>query len=89
MWRVTSLPKGKILDWANFKAFSDNKSNVAKVTIFFFDKPENIVGKGENASYLHFLLSFNVFKNPIYQGSSKPGVCGKDLRVNRPMCHIQ
>ena len=44
------------LDWTKFKAFADDKSNVAKIVIFGFDSVENIIGKGENAGYQHFLL---------------------------------
>ena len=36
--------------------FADNKVNVAKMTISVFDRAENIVGKGENDGYQHFLL---------------------------------
>ena len=39
-----------------FKAFADNKINVAQMLISVFDRVENIMGKGENAGYLHFLL---------------------------------
>ena len=40
------------------KFFLDDKLKVAKRTNFFLDKTENIVRKGENSGYLHFLLSF-------------------------------
>ena len=34
---------------------------------FIFDRVENIVGKGENAGYKHFLLNPRCFpKNPVY-----------------------
>ena len=36
--------------------FSDNKIKVAKMIIVIFERVENIMGKGENAVYLHFLL---------------------------------
>ena len=36
--------------------------------IYVFDRVENIVGKGENAVYQHFLLSLNVFKNSPFLG---------------------
>ena len=35
--------------------------------IFVFDRVENIVGNGENASYQYFLLSYNVFKRLPFQ----------------------
>ena len=38
------------------KVLADNKLKVAKMPIFFFDRVENHVGKGENAGYQHFLL---------------------------------
>ena len=36
------------------EAFAEDK--VLKTVIFVFDRVENIVGKGENAGYQHFLL---------------------------------
>ena len=35
---------------------------------FFLELVENIVGKGENAGYQHFLLSNNVFQRFLFQG---------------------
>ena len=35
---------------------------------FVFDRVENIVGKGENAGYQHFLLFLIVFKRLFSQG---------------------
>ena len=43
-------------EWTKFKAFADDKLNVAKIMISVFDRVENIVGKGENAGYQYFLL---------------------------------
>ena len=57
-----SLPNDKIRDWPKVKAFADDKMKLAKMIIFVFDRDENIVGKGENACYQHFLLFQNVFK---------------------------
>ena len=48
-----SLPNDKILDWTKFRAFADDKLNVAKMMIFVCDRVENIVRKGENAGYQH------------------------------------
>ena len=53
---VNSLPSNKILDWSKFKAFSDDKLNVVRIMISVSDRVENIVGKGENAGYQHFLI---------------------------------
>ena len=38
------------------KAFTDDKLNVDKMTIFLLDRVENTEGKIENACYQHFLL---------------------------------
>ena len=51
-----SLPKDKFLDCSKFKAFADDKLNLAKKLEFELGRVENIVGKGENAGYQHFLL---------------------------------
>ena len=50
------LPNNKIVDNSKSKAFADDKIKVLKMMIFAFDRVENIVGKGENADYQHFLL---------------------------------
>ena len=44
------------LDWTKFKAVTDYKIIYAKSMIFAFIQVENIVGKGENACYQHYLL---------------------------------
>ena len=53
-----SLPNNKILHRSKLKAFADDKMNVAQKLKFFYGKigNRNIVGKGENAGYQHFLL---------------------------------
>ena len=45
---INPLPNGKILDRTKFKAFADDKINVAEMMISLSD---NIVVKGENAGY--------------------------------------
>ena len=60
---LTLLPNDKILALTKLKLFADDKANVAKMMTYVFDRVENIVGKGENAGYKHFLLSHNVFKS--------------------------
>ena len=45
------LPNDKILDVIKLKAFTDDKLEVAKMTIYLFDREENTVGEGENAGY--------------------------------------
>ena len=51
-----------MLDFSKLKAFADDKIRVSV-------REENIVGKGENAGYQHFLLfPNNVFKSLLSQG---------------------
>ena len=53
---INSLPNDKILDWSKLKAFADDKFNIVKIMEIVVNNTENIVGKGENAAYQHFLL---------------------------------
>ena len=69
-----SLPNNKILDVTKLKAFADDKINIAQVKISIFDKVENIVGKGENAGYQHFLLFPQCFQKASFLGSLKVGI---------------
>ena len=50
------LSFSKELNWTKFKAFADNKWTAVKVFVSCFDRVENIVRKGENAGFQHFLL---------------------------------
>ena len=56
MISVNSLPKEKILEWCELQDFSDNKINVKEKFKFSLGREENMVEKGENAGYQHFLL---------------------------------
>ena len=47
------------------QAFADDKFNVAQITISVSDREENIVGKGENAGYQHFLLFPHCFQKAV------------------------
>ena len=62
--KFNSLPNNKILDWSKFKAFADDKFTVARLMISVVFRTENIVGKGENVGYQHFLLSLRCL-NPL------------------------
>ena len=59
---------------AKLKAFAVDKINVALMMISVFDRIENIVGKEENAGYLHFLLSAQCFEKASFLGSLKVGI---------------
>ena len=64
---VNSLPNKKILDWSKLKAFADNIMNLNEKLKLVLGRIENIVEKGENAGYQHFLLSHNIFKSFLLQ----------------------
>ena len=68
-----SSPNEKILDWSKFKAFADDKIDVTQKLKFVLEMVENIVGKGENAGYQHFLLFPQCFQKVPFTGSSKVG----------------
>ena len=53
---MNSLPNDKISDWFKVKAFAGSKINKTEKLKFVFGRKENIVGKGKNAGYQHFLL---------------------------------
>ena len=41
---------------------------------FLYDRVENIVGKGKNAGYQHFLVFTQCFQKPSSTGSLKVGI---------------
>ena len=71
---INSLPKDKIVDWSKLKAFADDKIKVLKMMTIVFNRVENIVGKGENAGFQHFLLLPQCFQKAFYSGSLKVGI---------------
>ena len=50
-----------------------SKCNVKKKK-FFWELVENIIGKGENAGYQHFLLFLQCFQKVSFTGSLKVGI---------------
>ena len=64
-----SLPNDKILDWSKLKAFADDKCD--KKLKIVLGRVENIVGKGENACYQHFLLFPQCFQKAYFSRSFK------------------
>ena len=71
---VNSLLNDKFLDWFKLKAFADDKINVAEKLKFTLGRIENIVGKGENAGYQHFLFFLQGFQKSFSSGSLKIGI---------------
>ena len=69
-----SLPNAEIMEWSKLKAFAEIKINVTEKLIFVFEKLENIMGKGENAGYQHFLLFPQCFQKTSYTGSLIVGI---------------
>ena len=67
--RVNSLPNNKILNLSKLKAFADNKINVTEKLKLLLEMVENIMKKGENAGYQHFLLFPQCFQKDPYTGS--------------------
>ena len=63
-----SLSNDKLLDWSKLKSLMDNKINVTEKSKFVFGQVENIMGKGENAGYQHFLLFAQCFQSLQFQG---------------------
>ena len=72
--QFNSLPHNKISDWSKLKAFADDKLNATEKLKFVLGRVENIVGKGENAGYQHFLLFPQCFQKPSLSGSLKVGI---------------
>ena len=62
------------LDWTKMKAFADDNINVIKNLKLLRGRVENILGKGENAGYQHFLLFPKCFQKPSSSGELKLGI---------------
>ena len=69
-----SLPNNKIYGLSKSKALADDKINVSEKLKFDLGRVENIVGKGENAGYQHFLLFPQCFQKASFPGSLKVGI---------------
>ena len=50
------LPNDKFLDWSKLKALADDKIIVTEKLKFVLGRVENMMEKGENTVYQHFLL---------------------------------
>ena len=66
---INSSPKNKFSDWSILKAFADNKMNETEILKYVLQRVENIVGKGVNAGYQHFLLFQLSFQKASCTGS--------------------
>ena len=63
---VNPLPNDKILVWSKLKAYADDKIIVTEKLKIVLGRIENIVEKGENAGYQHFLLFPQCFQKAYY-----------------------
>ena len=68
------LQNDKILDCSKFKSFADDKINVNEQLKFCLGGVENIMGKGENADYQHFLLFPQCSQKASLSRSFKVGI---------------
>ena len=60
-----------MFDWSKLKVFAEDNINVNKKFQFVLGRVENIVGKGENAGYQHFLLFPQCFQKASFSGLLK------------------
>ena len=67
IWHKLTLSNDRILDLSKLKAFADDKCD-SKKPKFTFGRVENIVGKGENAGYQHYLLFPICFQKHTFSG---------------------
>ena len=67
--KIHSLPDNKILYLSKLEAYADNKFNFTHIIKFVFGREVNIVEKGENAGYQHFLLFPQCFHKAFYKVS--------------------
>ena len=79
--RITSLRNDKDLDWSKLKAFADNRIGVNEMMICLSNRIENIVGKGENAGFQHFLLFPQCFQQTSSLRSSKVGIVWERVKI--------
>ena len=80
---MNSLSNAKILDRSKLKAFAEDKSNAIEKIKFLLEWVENFVGKGENASFQHFLLFPKCFQKSLFLGVVKSRDFG---RVHHCFC---
>ena len=76
---INSLPNDKILDLTKFQAFADRKIILIEKLKFMWERVENIVGKGKNTGYQHFLLFPLCFQKLLFQRCQNWELYGKEL----------
>ena len=72
---LDSLPNDKFFNLVQIESnCRRQKKKVLEKIIFVFDRVENIVGKGQNAGYQHFLLFPQCFQKAFYSRLLKVGI---------------
>ena len=74
LYIFNSLPNGNSLDLSTLKVFADDKIYDTEKLKFLLGRVENIMGKGENAGYQHFLLFPKCFQKALSSGSLTVGI---------------
>ena len=69
--KFNSSPNDKILDETKLESNCRREFKCGSNDLFLLDRPENIVGKGENAGYQHFLLFPQCFQKAASIGTLK------------------
>ena len=70
---VNPVPNSKRLDLSKLKELADDKINITEISEIS-RRVENIVEKGENAGYQHFLLFLQCFQKASLPGSLEGGI---------------
>ena len=84
---LNSLPTNKILDLSKLKAFADDKSNATQKLKFVLGRVKNILGKGENAGYQHFLRFLQCFQKLSFSESLKVRIVWQRVSLSRALFH--
>ena len=84
-----TLPNDNIFDSSKFKACADDKIILSKKLKFMLGPVANIVGKGENAGYQHFLLFPQCFQKLFFQEVSKVGIIWEMVNVSSLRCLVR
>ena len=74
---LSHLLHDKSLDLSKHDAYKDDKMNTVKIVKIVFDRVENIVEKGENGDYQHFLIFLPDFQKFFISMSLKLGIVGR------------
>ena len=72
--QINPFPNDNLFYWSKSKAFANYKINVTEKRKFSLEWVENIVGKGDNAGYQHFLFFPLFFQNASFSGLLKVGI---------------